>query len=286
MTRTKWLNFGLIAAAVLLVGLLAFAVVGDSVSANDDTPEEPTETPEEETPASGFGPGPNRPGRDRARNFLRYGKEAALNSIAEQTGISVEELEAAIEDNSSRITDLLTEAGYSEDEIDEIMLNAQYAAIDQAVTDGKLTEEQAKQAKERLVELDIKRDEWMENRAAYHSLWLALISEKSGIAVEDIETAIDNGETVYQLLQETMTAEEAQALMEEAWSKMIEQALSEGLLSEEQAQAMQEHVPFRQSGPRERFGDRLEGRFGDDWQSELRQRMGPDCNCDCSNSGE
>jgi hypothetical protein len=291
MNKINWKNLGLIAVAVMLVGALAFAVVGDQVFADDgdDPMDTPEETPEDMPNFGGFGPGRNHPVRDRAKNFLRYGSEAMLNSVAEQTGIAVEELEAAIQDKV-KIQDLLTEAGYSDSEIDEIMLNAQYAVVDQAVEEGKLTEEEGAAAKEKLAEFDTQREEWAANREAYHQIWVELIAEKSGIPVEDVEAALGYGGNVHQLLEEYMTEDEAHALIEEAWNEMIEQALSEGLITEEQAETLADHAPFNGDGVRDRvkgrMADGLEERFGENWQQEFKNRMNPDCDCTCPNDGD
>lgn len=290
MNKTNWKNLGLAIVAIMLVGALAFAVVGDQVFADDgDNPADaPETTPEDMPDFGGFGPGRDHPVRGRAKNFMRYGNEAMLTSIAEQTGISVEELETALADRV-RLEDVLTDAGFTEAEIDEIMLNAQYAVVDQAVEEGKMTEEEAVQAKERLAELDTQRNEWAANREAYHQIWVELIAEKSGIPVEDVEAALGYGGNVHQLLEESMTAEEAHALIEEAWNEMVDQALAEGLITEEQAEAMADHAPFDGS-VRERMNGRitdgLEKRFGDNWQQEFKNRMNPDCDCTCPNDGD
>ena len=278
MKKATWINFGLVAVAVLLVGALAFAVVGDQVFADEG------DDPEELPDFGGFGPGPNHPGRKRYGNFLRYGREAMLDSIAEQTGISVEELEAALEDRTP-IEELLMDAGYSEEEIGEIFLTAQYAAIDQAVEEGKLTEEEAEETKAKLAELAEQREVWEANREAYHQIWIEKITEKSDFTVAEIEAAMEDGINVHKLLEGTYPEEEAHAIIEEAWSETVDQALAEGLITEEQAEKLAENPPFSK-GPRERITAGLEERFGEGWQEEFKRRMNPDCDCTCPGDGD
>lgn len=288
MKKTKWINLGLAAVAVMLVGALAFAVVGDQVFANDG--DDPETAPEGELPGfSVFGPGPNHPVREKARNFLGYGREAILESVAEQTGIAVEELEAALEDKV-RLQDYLMDAGYTEDEAGDILLNAQFAVVDRAVEEGKMTEEEAVEAKAKLAEFDGMRGEWDANREAYHQIWIELIAEKSGLSIEDVEAAIGYGGNVHQLLEENMTEEETYVILDEAWAEMIDQALAEGLITDEQAEALAEHTPFSGGRVKERVKGRvaegLKERFGDDWQEEYKRRMNPDCDCTCPEDGE
>ena len=279
MKKINWKNLGLIAMAVLLVGALAFAVVGDEVFADDG--DDPADVPD----FGGFGPGPNHPARDRARNFNRYGKEAMLESIAEQTGIAVEDLETALEDKV-KIEDYLSEAGYSDEEIGEIMLNAQYAAVDQAVEEGKLTEEEAEDAKTNLAELAELRKEWEANRETYHAMWYELIAQKTDFTVEEIEAANEEGINVHKLLEGSYPEEEAHAIIKEAWSEMVDQALAEGLITEEQAENLADKAPFSGPGPRERITEGLQERFGDDWQEEFKRRMNPDCDCTCPDDSD
>ncbi|MEE4193715.1 MAG: hypothetical protein V2J07_00820 [Anaerolineae bacterium] len=292
MKKTKWMNLGLVVIAIMLVGVLAFVVAGEPVFAADgDDPEiEPTDDVDENDGLfSGSGPGPNHPGRESYGRFLRYGKEAMLASIAEQTGISVEELESVLADRV-RLEDFLMEAGYSEAETDEILLNAQYAVIDQAVAEGKLTDEEAAEAKLKAADFAEQRQEWAANREAYHQIWVDLIAEKSGLDPADIEAALGYGGNVHQLLEESFSKEEAHAIIEEAWSEMIDQALAEGLISEEQADQLAAHPPFNgdrmRNGIRERISENLEERFGENWKDEFQRRMNPDCDCTCPEDGD
>ena len=282
MTKMNWKNIGLALLAVMLVGALAFAVVGDEVFADDG--DEPTEKPEDGDGFGGFGPGPNHPVRDKARNFMRYGKEAMLESVAEQTGIAVEDLEAALEDKVG-IQDYLIEAGYTEEEVQQIFLNAQYAVVDQAVEEGKMTAEEGEEAKAKLAEAESMREEWAANREEYQQLWYEKIAEKSDFTVTEIEEAVEKGINVHKLLEGTYPEEEVHAIIDEAWAEAVDQALAEGMITEEQAEKLAENPPFSK-GPRERITQGLEERFGDDWQEEFKRRMNPDCDCTCPNDGD
>ena len=204
---------------------------------------------------------------------MRYGREAYLQSVADQSGIALEDLQAA-QDNRVALNEVLSEAGFNEDEIDEILLNAQYAIVDQSVTDGRLTAEEAAERKAQLAELAETRVEWQANREAYHTAWLELLAEKTGLSVEELEAAQEAGTPIHQLLEESMTVEEAQALIDETRQELLDQAVAEGLITPEQAENWQNRP--EQPTLRERFTDRMDEEFGEGWQGTLRDRLCPD----------
>jgi len=72
-----------------------------------------------------------------------------LDGIASILGITADELKAEIESGKT-IEEIVTEYGMTMDQVHEKMLELKKAEIAQAVTDGKLTQEQADQILERL----------------------------------------------------------------------------------------------------------------------------------------
>ncbi len=68
--------------------------------------------------------------------------ETMQAAIAEALGLTVEELEAAREEGTSP-WDIAQEQGLTEEEFSALMADARSAAIEQAVADGILTQEQA-----------------------------------------------------------------------------------------------------------------------------------------------
>ncbi len=263
MKNKKWRKFGLIALAFVMVGALAFVAVEGRVSADEGEPEDP----ETGFPFSGFGPGPNHPARDRAARFMRYGREEYPQSVADQSGIALEDLQSALYERTP-LRVVLSEEGFSEEEIDEILLNAQYAIVDKAVEEGRITEEEAVENKEKLAELDEAREEWQANREEYHELWLETISEKTGISVEELEAAQEDG-TLHELLEENMTEDEAQTLIEETRQELVDQALAEGLITEEQAEAWLNR--FNHPRLPDDFAEHMENYLGKDWKGRLWQ---------------
>lgn len=87
----------------------------------------------------GFGPGMMGWDGDAEYGPMHETMEAA---IAEALGVTVEELEAA-HDAGKTAWDIAEEQGLTEEEFGTLMFDARKVAIDQAVADGTLTQEQA-----------------------------------------------------------------------------------------------------------------------------------------------
>lgn len=80
--------------------------------------------------------GPGRRGKGRFGGGDGVLREYFENAMADALGMSVEELQAMKEDGTK-----LTDLGYTEDELKEIFEQAREAAIEQAMEDGVITEE-------------------------------------------------------------------------------------------------------------------------------------------------
>ncbi len=74
-----------------------------------------------------------------------------------------------------------------------------------------------------------------------HDAMIAVYAEKLGISVADLNTRLDAGETMAQIAYaEGLSADEFTALMTDARSQAIEQAVAAGTLTQEQADWMQQ----------------------------------------------
>jgi hypothetical protein len=66
---------------------------------------------------------------------------------------------------------------------------------------------------------------------------IAVYAQELGISVEDLNTRLTNGETIAQIAAEKgLTAEQFSALMADAHSQAIDQAVNAGTLTQEQAE--------------------------------------------------
>ncbi len=137
--------------------------------------------------------------------------------LAEELGISVAELEQAVEAANS-------------------------AAIEQLVDEGVLTEEQGELA---LAAGALR--SYLDHQA--------MVAEALGMSVDDLEQAIADGATMADLLDErgltrAEFAEQLQAIRQDA----IQQAVDDGVITAEQAEQLQNGGRFNRFGPGHRRG--------------------------------
>lgn len=146
--------------------------------------------------------------------------------VAAALGISVDELQAA-HDAGKRLPDLVDELGLDMETVLADIRAGVEAAIQQAVTDGTLTQAQADRILEQI-----------EMRALAHELIdrQALVADALGITVEELEAARVEGKTVADLAAEQgldMTA--VRTAIQAGREAVIEQALNDGTITQEQA---------------------------------------------------
>jgi hypothetical protein len=98
-----------------------------------------------------------------------------------------------------------------------------------------------------------------------HDYMLQVFSDKLGIPETEIESRLNAGETMSQIaLSEGLTLEEFQTWMLDARSQAIDQAVTDGKLTTEQAEWMKSHraVMFGGFGEFGRSGGMMSGRHG------------------------
>lgn len=90
-----------------------------------------------------------------------------------------------------------------------------------------------------------------------HDAMMTVYSEELGIPVDELETRLADGETLVQIaLDKGLAIDEITALMTEARSQAIAQAVADGTLTQEQADWMSQHMGGRA------FGGRMTGARG------------------------
>lgn len=256
LKNKKWFVIGLIGVLAVAAGIFAFGLTGTASAAGLV----------ESGLFHGRSPG-DMPARTPAGN---PGGEAGLGEdeyLAEALGLSIEDLQAAYEAAQSAALEQAVEAGLltqqqadamaergifgrrglrlAEGEIDfEALLAealdisvaelqaakeaAQAARLEQAVADGKLTEEEAAlitagQALHNYREKD------------------ELLAKALGISVAELQAAKDEGVRIPELLAELGLAEaDFQANLQAAQEEMLQQAVADGVLTQEQADLLLE----------------------------------------------
>lgn len=129
--KIKNIILALSIVSVIGVGSTAYAATTTSPSENNPT----TQT----CSGSGLGRVTNLRGNDILTNLLN------------SKGVSEEEISSALSSGKT-LHDLLNEKGVTDEEIKEYMVNEKTKAIDEAVANGKITEEEGNQLKENIKE--------------------------------------------------------------------------------------------------------------------------------------
>lgn len=251
---------GVLALIVLIGGVAAFAqsdapAGATSVLAQVE-PEVQDSAPDTVAPAgNGYG---QRRGAAAGQGLLAVDQDEMHAAIAGVLGITVEELDAALAGGQTLVT-LAQEQGVEIEAVREAMAAARAEALEQAVADGTITEEEAA---------------WMQNRAGGpanrgnlgggpgmgpgprvgdapglgfvdEAEMHAAIAAALGISVEELEAAQAEGTPLAVLAQELgvelPVVREAMAAIREA---AIDQALADGIITAEQAEWLQNRPAF------------------------------------------
>ena len=111
---------------------------------------------------------------------------------------------------------------------------------------------------------------------------LKTLAAESGIDIAVLTEAVENREPIRDLLAEAGFDEAAiEAMLDKAHDAAIDQLLADGIITEEQAEEMREHLPLGPFTRWEERNERMEERYGENWRQELRNRLNPDCTCTC-----
>ncbi len=271
---TIWLAVGI--AVIALVGVGVFGVV------NAQTPTPNT------TPQPGYGMrGTMRDSMDRGSMMSRGGmpfdkssrmgafglfgnmKDTALAAFAEKLGLTVEDVNTRLKAGET-IAQIAESKGITAEKLPAFMQEVCGAAIDQAVTDGKLTQTQADALKTKLQDNDWTeswggrgmlgvapdtdedwsgrmgmrgdmsmgiKDSWM------HDELLQAFADKLGLTVEDLTASLEAGKTHAQIAESKgITGEAYTALWKEVHTQVIDQAVTDGKLTQEQADAIKARI--------------------------------------------
>jgi ribosomal protein S20 len=130
---------------------------------------------------------------------------------------------------------LLAEAlGITVEELDAARETANQAAIDQAVKEGLITQEQADQMRAREEQMQARRDlqGYLDRNA--------LLAKALGMTVEDMQAALAEGESLSALMGEKdLDAATVRENLQAAYQAAIAQAVEDGVITQEQADQMQ-----------------------------------------------
>lgn len=245
MKRNKLVKIG----GILLVLLALAALVGSSLTfAQDEEPDsgDTVTTPDEGATTEEVMPGFGRMGHHGMNGHGLIDREAARELLAEQLGVTVEDLDAAhtavmeavqAEDgrpDRDEVKALLAEQlGVTVDELEAAEAAVQESMLAQLVEDGTITQEQldamlAMQALRALAQDIFSRDDAQ-----------AVIAETLGLTVEDLAAAKDEGTRLSDLAeQQGVDLETVMTAVSDARTAAIEAAVADGTLTQDQADSL------------------------------------------------
>lgn len=242
-------------AGAIAIFALVVILAGASITAAQDTVE-PTAVPETST-VEQAPPFWGRGGRGQGmmgQGQLAVNRDEAHAAVADVLSLTVEELDAAIAEGKD-LVDLAAEQGVDFADVRDAIEAVHAEALAQAVEDGLITQEQADWMAERgqmgpadrfggrRGGFDAHRGGMMGgfggamvvDQAEMH----AAIANALGISVEAFETAIDEGQTLVDIAEaQGVDLADVRAAMDEVHAAALQQAVEDGLITQEQADWM------------------------------------------------
>jgi DNA-binding CsgD family transcriptional regulator len=174
-------------------------------------------------------------------------------AVAEALGLSVEEFEAALAEGKTP-QQIAEEQGIAQEEFCADLHGAAEGILAQAVSDGAITQEQADWILERMNDRCLEGGGPMRGGRGHGPGWMAeyryemhaAVAEALGMSVEEFETALAEGKTPQQIAEEQgITQEEFCADLHDAAEEILAQAVSDGAITQEQADWALDHVDAR-----------------------------------------
>lgn len=177
--------------------------------------------------------------------------EYMIESLADALGIDSTELETR-HDAGETLWDIAQEQGISQEDFYALVQSARSEALDQAVADGVITQEQADWMLDHMAGTGGFGPGMMghgqgsfsgEGEGPLHDYMAPAIADAFGLTVDELEALHTSGETLWDYAQEQdINQDEFTALLEGARTDAIDQAVADGVITQEQADWMLDHM--------------------------------------------
>jgi hypothetical protein len=200
-----------------------------------------TVTPGSESVVSALTEGFHR-GRGGDRGMQSALRDYVKTATAEAFGLTVDELDA-LRDEGKSLVDVAIEQDMTVADFDAKMNAARQSAIEQAVADGVLTQEQADELAAIEAEREANRPVKDHSDSPLYTYMQTAIAEAFGISVEDLEAMQEAGTSLKDLaIEQDLTVAEYKSRIETARLSAIDAALADGVITQEEADAMKARV--------------------------------------------
>jgi hypothetical protein len=200
----------------------------------------------------GYGTGETGPGTMMGGGAMHDYMEEAF---AEAVGLTEEEIESRFA-NGESFYDIALAQGFTAEQIPALMSEARSAALNQMVADGVITQAQADLMLERMASgMGYGMMGGLGGRGGFggpgggpgdgllHDYMIAGFAEAFGLSTEELQARLDAGETMYQVATSLgWTQEQFFQTMQTVRTEAINQAVADGVITQEQADWMLERM--------------------------------------------
>ena len=196
-------------------------------------------------------------GNDQADAHREKMQEALANAL----GLSVEELDAA-RDDGKNLLEIAAAQGVDMADVQEALKAASEQLLDQAVADGLLTEEQADSMRQRWQDMADRGPLGMgdgfpggrvgrglfpfagpDQADAHREKMQEALANALGLSVEELDAARDDGKNLLEIAAaQGVDMADVQEALKAASEQLLDQAVADGTLTQEQADNIRQHV--------------------------------------------
>ncbi|MCJ7624794.1 MAG: hypothetical protein MUO76_14935 [Anaerolineaceae bacterium] len=162
--------------------------------------------------------------------------------LADRLDVTVDDLSERLQ-NGETLLDIALEQGISEEDFKGMMDEIRDEAIDKALAEELITEEQAELMRADGGVRQFFRPSQGERDLVFMPQVHAMLAEDLGLTVEELQDAIVNGGTLLDIaLAQGMSEEDFAAMRTEVYEEVLDNAVAEGTITEEQAAQIRERL--------------------------------------------
>lgn len=248
---SKFWKYTGVATVVVVVAAFGFTAL---VSAQEGSP-----------PAGGDGGRPRSRQEQGPKGWMSEYRDDLQAAMADALGLSVEELESALAEGK-KLDEIAAEQGVAKEDLQAAMQSAQEDILAQAVADGVLTQEEADKIAEHMADGGgpgrgpgrgpnrrgsgprgnrprqgpaLSNPGWIED---YQDDLQSALANVLGLSVEELDAAKAEGVKLDEIAAEQgVELEDVKAAMQSAHEDILAQAVADGALTQEEADAIAEH---------------------------------------------
>lgn len=170
--------------------------------------------------------------------------EVSLEVISEVLGMESDAVREALKTGET-LADLIEARGLDEDEVVADLKAGAIERVNQAIEDGKIDEDRADAMIARIEESDLERllERTFEPRPPMPPIALEVLAEALDVTEEDLQAALEEGQTVPEIIEaEGLSVEAVADDLKDAMVERVEEAVADGKLEEERADVILERL--------------------------------------------